>query len=232
MAVSFPSAARKGRRLLGRPPRWEMRDIVGESNPAVLRLLPYRSRRPWEVGVMKSADGNPNMVWPQVGLPKHRRPASRAEMHPNLSSFLPVADIDGGWSLGANMFLLEKGDNAEHRTGSPLTLATVADAYNSRIGGYFDTQGTTRAMRSFRHSAPFLSKGSETTGGRLSERPLILDRAAGSEISQRRISPHGGHDRMVPGGSRKRCMKTRSSQRPNLCPTSVKWATRSNSRRS
>ena len=40
------------------------------------------------------------------------------------------------------------------------------------------------------------------------------------------------HDRMVPGGSRKRCMKTRSSQRPNLWPTSLKWATRSNPRRS
>jgi len=30
------------------------------------------------------------------------------------------------------------------------------------------------------------------------------------------------HGRMVPEGSRKRCMKTRSSQRPNLCPTSLK----------
>jgi hypothetical protein len=38
------------------------------------------------------------------------------------------------------MFLLEKGTHAEHRTGSPLTLATMADAYNIRIGGYFDTQ--------------------------------------------------------------------------------------------
>src|SRR5262249_29885585 len=67
-------------------------------------------------------------------------------MHPNLSSFLPVADIDVGRSFGANMFLLVEGTNAEHRTGSPLTLATMAGAYNIRIGGYFDAQGTTRAM--------------------------------------------------------------------------------------
>src|SRR6516164_3862461 len=123
-----------------------MCDIVGESNPAVLRLLPDRPRRPWEVGVMKSTDCNADMVWPQVGLPKHGRSTRRAKMHPNLSSFLPIADIDVGRSLGANMFLLEKGTHAEHRTGSPLTLATMADAYNIRIGGYFDTQGTATAM--------------------------------------------------------------------------------------
>jgi len=52
------------------------------------------------------------------------------------------------------MFLLVEGNNAEHGTGSPLTLATMADAYNIRIGGYFDAQGTTRAMRGSRHSAP------------------------------------------------------------------------------
>ena len=95
---------------------------------------------------MESADCNADMIWPQVGLPKHRRSARRAKMHPNLSSLLPVADIDVGRSFGANMFLLVEGTNAEHRTGSPLTLATMADAYNIRIGGYFDAQGTTRAM--------------------------------------------------------------------------------------
>jgi hypothetical protein len=34
--------------------------------------------------------------------------------------------------------ILEKGTDAEHRTGSPLTLATMADTHNIRIGGYFD----------------------------------------------------------------------------------------------
>src|SRR6516162_11242506 len=131
-----------------------MREIMSESNPAVLRLLPDRSRRRWEVGVTKSTDCDTDMVRPQVGLPKHRRSARRAEMHPNLSPLLPVADIDVGRSFGANMFLLEEGSNAEHRTGSPLTLATMADAYNIRIGGYFDTQGTGTAMRSSRHSSP------------------------------------------------------------------------------
>jgi hypothetical protein len=52
------------------------------------------------------------------------------------------------------MFLLVEGSNAEHRTGLPLTLATMADAYNIRIGGYLDSQGTTRAMRGSRHSTP------------------------------------------------------------------------------
>jgi hypothetical protein len=92
---------------------------------------------------MKGTDGNADTIWPNVSLPKHRRSARRAEMRPYFSSVLPVADIDFGWSLGANMFLLVEGTNAKHRTGSPLTLATMADAYNIRIGGYFDTQGTT-----------------------------------------------------------------------------------------
>jgi hypothetical protein len=82
-------------------------------------------------------------------------------MHSDLSSLLPVADIDFGGAFGANMFLLEKGNNAEHRAGSPLTLATMADAYSIRIGGYFDAQGTTRAMRGSGHSTPPLSKPSE-----------------------------------------------------------------------
>ena len=123
---------------------------------------------------MKSTDGNADPIWPKVGLPKHRRPACRAKMRPNLSPLLPVADIDVGRSFGANMFLLEKGTHAEHRTGSPLALATMAGAYNIRIRGYFDAQGTTRAMRSSSHSAPSLSRCSETTGGRLSERPNSL----------------------------------------------------------
>jgi hypothetical protein len=40
------------------------------------------------------------------------------------------------------------------------------------------------------------------------------------------------HYRVVPRASRKRCINTRSSQRPNLCPTSLKWATHWNPRRS
>jgi hypothetical protein len=52
------------------------------------------------------------------------------------------------------MFLLVEGNNAEHRTGSPLTLATMAGAYNIRIGGYFDAQGTATAMRGSRHIFP------------------------------------------------------------------------------
>src|SRR5215472_18698882 len=100
---------------------------------------------------MKSTHCNADMIRPQVGFPKHSRSACRAEMHSDLSSLLPVADIDFGRSLGANMFLLEKGTHAEHRTGSPLALATMADAYNIRIGGYLDAQGTTRAMRGSRH---------------------------------------------------------------------------------
>jgi hypothetical protein len=103
---------------------------------------------------MKSTDCNVDMVWPQVGLPEHRRSARRAKMRPDLSPLLPVADIDVGLSFGTNMFFLEEGTNAEHRTGSPLTLATMADAYNIRIGGYFDAQDTTRAMRGSRHSSP------------------------------------------------------------------------------
>ena len=88
-----------------------MRKIVGERNPTVLRFLINRQRRRWEVGVMKSTYGNANMVWPQVGLPKHRCSACRAEMHLDLSPLLPAADIDFGRSFGANMVPLEKGYN-------------------------------------------------------------------------------------------------------------------------
>src|SRR6516165_6244286 len=112
---------------------------------------------------MKSTDGNADTIWPNVGLPKHRRSARRTKMHPNLSSLLPVADVDVGRSFGANMFLLVEGKNAEHRTGLPLTLATMADAYNIGISGYLDTQGTARAMRGSRHSAPSLSRHNKTT---------------------------------------------------------------------
>jgi hypothetical protein len=55
-------------------------------------------------------------------------------MHPNLSSLLPIADIDFGRSFSANVFLLEEGTNLEHRTGSPLALATMAGGYDIGIG--------------------------------------------------------------------------------------------------
>ena len=111
-----------------------MRQIMRESNPAVLRFLPDRYRRWWEVGVMKSTDCNTDVVRPQVGLPEHRRSACWAKMHPDLSPLLPVADIDFGWPFGANIFPLEKRTQAEHRARPPLTLATMADAYDVGIG--------------------------------------------------------------------------------------------------
>jgi hypothetical protein len=138
----------------------------------------------------------------------------------------------------------EKGNNAEHRASSPLTLATVADAYGIGIGGCFDTQGTATAMRDSCHRTPPLVRCTETTRRLFLERPLTLGPACGSgadfEVLPEgvdahpalAISRHGDHYRMLPGGSRNRCMKTRSSQRPNLCPTSLKWATRSNPSRS
>jgi hypothetical protein len=99
------------------------------------------------------------MVWPQVSLPKHRRSACRAEMHPDLSPLLSVADIDFGWSIRVNMRPLEKSNNAEHRAGPPLTLATMAGAYGIGIGRHFDTQATTGTMRGSRHSTPPSSTG-------------------------------------------------------------------------
>ena len=129
-----------------------MREIMSESDPTVLRFLPDRRRRPWEVGVMKGTNGNADIVWPQVGLPKHGRSACRAEMHLDLSPLLSLADIDFGRPSGANMFPLEKGYNAEHRASSPLTLSTVAGPYGIGIGECFHTQGPATAMRGSRHS--------------------------------------------------------------------------------
>src|SRR5215475_11509267 len=120
---------------------------------------------------MKSTDGNADTIWPNVGLPKHSRSVRREDMRAFFSSLLPVADIDVGRSFGANMFLLVEGTNAEHRTGPPLTLATMADAYNIRIGGYLDTQGTATAMRGSSHNAPPLSDA-----GRLHESGCQDDR--------------------------------------------------------
>src|SRR6516164_11807123 len=103
---------------------------------------------------MKAADCYADVVRPQVGIPEHCGSTRRAEVLSELSSLLPIADIDVGRSFGANMFLLVEGNNAEHRTGSPLTLATMAGAYSIRIGGYFDAQGTATAMRGSRHISP------------------------------------------------------------------------------
>src|SRR5215471_4199622 len=119
---------------------------------------------------MKGTDCNHDVVWHQVGLSKHRRPACRAKLHPELSPLLPITDIDFGGAFGANMFLLEEGPYAEHRTGSPLTLATMAGAYNIRIGGYFDAQGTTRAVRVSRHR-PLRHRDYRRAGSERPERP-------------------------------------------------------------
>src|SRR5262249_31548458 len=65
---------------LAGPPLRLMRKIVGKRHPPVLRFLPDRSRGWREAAVTERADGDADMVGPQIGLPKHRRPASRAEM--------------------------------------------------------------------------------------------------------------------------------------------------------
>src|SRR5215469_6924557 len=100
---------------------------------------------------MKSADSNADMVWPQVGIPEHCRSACRAEVLSQLSSLLTIADIDFGGPFGVNMLPLEVCTNAEHRAGSPLTLAAMAGDHCIGIGGYFDTQGTATAMGGSRH---------------------------------------------------------------------------------
>jgi hypothetical protein len=91
------------------------------------------------------------MFWPQVGLPEHCRSACRAKMRSDLSSFLPITDIDFGGSFGANMFLLEVGTDAEHRTGSPHSPQWQA----TTASGSADTstrKAPQEAMRSSRHS--------------------------------------------------------------------------------
>jgi hypothetical protein len=123
---------------------------------------------------MKSADCDADIVWSQVGLPEHRRSACRAKMHSELSSLLPVADINFGRSFGANMFLLEVRTYAEHGAGSPLALAAMAGDDSIGIGGYFDTQGTARAMRSSRHGTPPSSGGTRLQArGRVSESSML-----------------------------------------------------------
>ena len=99
---------------------------------------------------MESADSNADVVRPQVGIPEHCRSACRAEVLSELSSLLPIADMDFGGPFHVNMLPLEIGTNAEHRAGSPLTLAAMAGDHGIGIGGYFDTQGTARAMRGSR----------------------------------------------------------------------------------
>src|SRR5215472_16067638 len=103
---------------------------------------------------MESADSNADVVWPQVGIPQHCRSTCWAEVLSELSSLLPIADIDFGRPFGMNMLLLEVGTHAEHGAGSPLTLATMAGDYGIGIGRYFDTQGTATAVRGSRHNTP------------------------------------------------------------------------------
>src|SRR5215472_18370812 len=100
---------------------------------------------------MESADSNADVVRPQVGIPEHCRSTCRAEVLSELSSLLPIADIDFGRPFGVNMLPLEVGTHAEHRAGSPLTLTAMAGDDGIGIGGNFDAQGTTRARRGSRH---------------------------------------------------------------------------------
>ena len=91
-------------------------------------------------------------------------------MHSELSPLLPITDKDFGRSFGTN----------EHRTGSPLTLAAMAGDDSIRIGGYFDTQGTARAMRGSRHgTSPSSGWVRLQEGGRQSE-PFATDCAQSS----------------------------------------------------
>src|SRR5215469_9583805 len=99
---------------------------------------------------MERANSNADLIRPQVGIPEHCRSACRAEVLSELSSLLPIADMDFGGPFHVNMLPLEIGTNAEHRAGSPLTLAAMAGDHGIGIGGYFDTQGTARAMRGSR----------------------------------------------------------------------------------
>ena len=125
---------------------------------------------------MESTDCYAHMVWPQVGLPEHCRSACRAEVISELSTLLPIADINFGRPFGVNMLLLEVGTHAEHRAGSPLTLATVAGDYRIGIGRYFDTQGTATAMRGSRHNTPPSSSVVRLQEGGCQSDPFAADR--------------------------------------------------------
>jgi len=113
---------------------------------------------------MESADSNTDVIRPQVGIPEHCRSTRRAEVLSQLSSLLPIADIDFGGPFGVNMLLLEVCTNAEDRAGSPLTLAAMARDHGIGIGRYFDTQGTATAMGGSRHDTPPLSGAARLQG--------------------------------------------------------------------
>jgi hypothetical protein len=82
------------------------------------------------------------------------------------------------------------------------------------------------------HCSLFVSESPEISGAMMASwasrgvsgvaKDAVCLSSLGSAHPALATSRHGGHDRMVSGGSRKRCMKTRSSQRPTLCPTSLK----------
>src|SRR6516162_6864622 len=128
-----------------------MREIVGKGHPPVLRLLQYRPRRAGEAALSKGADSDTDIVGSQIGLPEHRRPAGRAKMVSDLSSFRGVTDISFVRSFGANMLFPEVRADAEHRAGPPLTFAAVAGDDGVGLVGHFDPQGATRAMRGSGH---------------------------------------------------------------------------------
>src|SRR5262249_54181153 len=128
--------------------------IVGEGNPFVLRFLPDRPCGPREVALAKSADGNPDKTGPQIGFPKHRRPASRTEMVSDLSAFGSITYISVVGTLGAKVLLLKIGADAKHRTGPPLTLAAMACDDGIGLVRCFDLQGAASTTRSSRHNVP------------------------------------------------------------------------------
>ena len=88
-------------------------------------------------------------------------------------SDLAAKDVEQGVLFVKEIGTRLRRDGAEHRSGSPLTRATMADAYNSRVGGYFDAHGTTRAMRGSRHSSPPSSAWARLQEGSYQSDPLL-----------------------------------------------------------
>jgi hypothetical protein len=100
----------------------------------------------------KSADGDADKTGSQIGLPKHRRTASRTEMVSDLSFFWSITLIGVVGAFGAKVLLLEIGTDTEHRAGPPLTLATMTGDNSIWFAGRLDAQGAASAMPGSRHS--------------------------------------------------------------------------------
>jgi hypothetical protein len=100
-----------------------------------------------------------------------------------------------------NMLSLEVGTNAEHRAGSPLTLAAMAGDHGIGVGGYFDTQGTATAMRGSRHSTPPSSSVARLQESRHQSDPLLsIVLLAPVCLAQLPKSLSGGPSRHCNGG--------------------------------